>query len=114
MEASDYRQIATTIALLGEPNRRRICEMLAERAVPNWELQECLPIRQSTIAHHLKVLRAGNLICFDVQCGGTRTNSRAMSDLERYVRLSLVRQEDRGGAFGHPSELERMADLVFR
>ena len=53
---------AATFAVLAEPTRRRILDLLRERARPVNELVELLGISQPGVSKHLRVLREAELV----------------------------------------------------
>jgi DNA-binding transcriptional ArsR family regulator len=53
---------AATFAVLAEPTRRRILDLLRERARPVGELVELLGISQPGVSKHLRVLREADLV----------------------------------------------------
>ncbi len=52
----------TVFAVLAEPNRRRILDLLAVRERPVGELAETLGMNQPAISKHLKILRDARLV----------------------------------------------------
>jgi DNA-binding transcriptional ArsR family regulator len=70
--------MATTFELLAEPSRRRILDLLRERARPVGELVDALGLSQPGVSKHLRVLREGGLV-------------RARADAQR--RIYEVRPE---------------------
>jgi DNA-binding transcriptional ArsR family regulator len=54
--------MATTFELLAEPSRRRILDLLRERARPVGELVDALGLSQPGVSKHLRVLREGGLV----------------------------------------------------
>lgn len=50
------------LAALGDPTRRAIFEMVAERPRSVVELTRALPVSQSAVSQHLKVLRQSGLV----------------------------------------------------
>jgi DNA-binding transcriptional ArsR family regulator len=70
--------MASTFELLAEPTRRRILDLLLERARPVGELVELLGLSQPGVSKHLRVLREGGLV-------------RARADAQR--RIYEVRPE---------------------
>jgi DNA-binding transcriptional ArsR family regulator len=54
--------VATTFAVLAEPTRRRILDLLLERPRPVGELVEQLGLTQPGTSKHLKVLREAGLV----------------------------------------------------
>jgi DNA-binding transcriptional ArsR family regulator len=57
--------MSTPFAVLAEPNRRRILDLLLDRDRPVGELVDVLDVKQPTVSKHLKVLREAGLV--DVQ-----------------------------------------------
>ena len=53
---------AMTFSVLAEPTRRRILDLLRERARPVNELVELLGISQPGVSKHLRVLREAELV----------------------------------------------------
>ena len=53
---------ATTFEVLAEPTRRRIVELLLERACPVGELVDLLGLSQPGVSKHLRVLREGGFV----------------------------------------------------
>ena len=54
--------MASTFELLAEPTRRRILDLLRERARPVGELMELLGLSQPGVSKHLRALREGGLV----------------------------------------------------
>jgi DNA-binding transcriptional ArsR family regulator len=54
--------MATTFAVLAEPSRRTILDLLRERPRPVGELVEALGISQPGVSKHLRVLREAGLV----------------------------------------------------
>ena len=53
---------ATTFELVAEPTRRRILDLLRERARPVGELVELLGLSQPGVSKHLRLLREAGLV----------------------------------------------------
>ena len=53
---------AAALAALADPTRREVFELLAERPRSVAELTRALPVSQSAVSQHLKVLRAARLV----------------------------------------------------
>jgi DNA-binding transcriptional ArsR family regulator len=53
---------ATTFALVAEPTRRRILDLLRERARPVGELVKVLGLSQPGVSKHLRLLREAGLV----------------------------------------------------
>jgi DNA-binding transcriptional ArsR family regulator len=62
--------VATTFDVLAEPSRRRILDLLRERARPVGELVGALELTQPGVSKHLRVLREAGLV--DVRPDGRR------------------------------------------
>src|SRR3954471_995134 len=56
------RGMATTFEVLAEPTRRRILDLLLERARPVGELVDLLGLSQPGVSKHLRVLRDGGFV----------------------------------------------------
>ena len=54
--------MASTFELLAEPTRRRILDLLRERARPVGELVDALGLSQPGVSKHLRALREGGLV----------------------------------------------------
>jgi DNA-binding transcriptional ArsR family regulator len=54
--------MATTFEVLAEPTRRRILDLLLERARPVGELVDVLGLSQPGVSKHLRVLRDGGFV----------------------------------------------------
>ena len=54
--------MATTFEVLAEPTRRRIVELLLERARPVGDLVDVLGLSQPGVSKHLRVLRDARLV----------------------------------------------------
>ena len=53
---------AVQIAALGDATRRQIFELIAERPRSVADLTRAMPVSQSAVSQHLKVLRATSLV----------------------------------------------------
>ena len=51
-----------TFAVLAEPNRRRILDLLRERERPVGELVDALAVSQPAVSKHLRVLREAGVV----------------------------------------------------
>ena len=56
--ANDMRQVAA----LADPTRRAVFELIAERPRSVAEITRALPVTQSAVSQHLKVLREAQLV----------------------------------------------------
>jgi len=52
----------TSLQALADPSRRRIVELLLARELPVGELVEALPIAQSGVSRHLRILREAGMV----------------------------------------------------
>lgn len=61
------KQLSDDLGILGHPIRLQILDMLAQRdgEVCVCDLEAALPVKQPTVSHHLKLLRAAGLIDFE-------------------------------------------------
>jgi DNA-binding transcriptional ArsR family regulator len=50
------------IGVLGDPTRRAVFELVAERARPVGEIAEHLPVTRPAVSQHLKVLKDAGLV----------------------------------------------------
>ncbi len=66
------------LGLLGDPTRRVIFEMLAQRPSSVQELADLLPVSRPAVSHHLRVLRDGGLVVSTAE--GTRRVYRLNPD----------------------------------
>lgn len=62
--AAEAQQLSDDLQLLGNPIRLQILRMLASNSefVCVCDLEAALPVKQPTVSHHLKLLRAAGLI----------------------------------------------------
>jgi ArsR family transcriptional regulator len=62
--ADDAQQLSDDFGILGHPIRLQILDMLAQHdgQVCVCDLEAALPVKQPTVSHHLKLLRAAGLI----------------------------------------------------
>jgi DNA-binding transcriptional ArsR family regulator len=75
--------------VLGDPSRRAIFELLAQRPSSVGELAAQLPISRPAVSQHLRVLREGGLVIS--QAVGTRRVYRLNPDGVRALRAWLDR-----------------------
>lgn len=72
---------------LGDPTRRAVFELLAERPLAVGELAGRLPVSRPAVSQHLRVLREAGLVTD--RADGTRrvysVNPAALEELRRYV-----------------------------
>jgi ArsR family transcriptional regulator, arsenate/arsenite/antimonite-responsive transcriptional repressor len=64
IDAEAAQQLSDDLSILGHPIRLQILDMLAQRdgQVCVCDLEVALPVKQPTVSHHLKLLRAAGLI----------------------------------------------------
>jgi ArsR family transcriptional regulator len=64
IDAQAARQLSDGLDILAHPIRLQILDMLAQHdgEVCVCDLESALPVKQPTVSHHLKLLRAGGLI----------------------------------------------------
>ncbi|MEI8307496.1 MAG: metalloregulator ArsR/SmtB family transcription factor [Chloroflexales bacterium] len=62
--ADEVRALSDDLGILAHPIRLQILDMLAQRdgQVCVCDLEAALPVKQPTVSHHLKLLRAAGLI----------------------------------------------------
>ena len=77
------------LGLLGDPTRRAIFELLAQRPSTVGELAQQLPITRSAVSQHLRVLKDGGLVVSQAQ--GTRRIYRLNPDGVTALRAYLDR-----------------------
>ena len=87
-QAESERQLAEDFKALGNPIRIRILRLLLEHETRVCgDLVKALPLAQSTVSQHLKVLKDASLI--QVTADGPRrcyaVNAKALDRLRRYV-----------------------------
>lgn len=54
--------VTDALAALADPTRRRVFELVAERASPVGQLADRLPVSRPAVSQHLKVLRDAGLV----------------------------------------------------
>src|ERR687887_322724 len=75
--------MSNAFAVLAEPNRRRILDLLRERERPVGELVEALSVSQPAVSKHLKVLREAGVV--DARVDGQRRVYRVRPEPLREV-----------------------------
>lgn len=100
-----------TFAVLADPTRRHIIEMLAEREHTFGELAERFEMSRPAVSQHLKVLRDANFVASrpDAQRRVYRLNKGALDDLEDWIKS--VRRFWSGALDELDSQLEKTLDL---
>ncbi|MBB6120647.1 ArsR/SmtB family transcription factor [Nocardiopsis algeriensis] len=104
----DEVELVTVLAAMAEPTRLRIVRMLAEGERAWRDLD--LPIAQSTLSHHLKILRRAGLVqsrtegtrCF-VSLRGAELENRFPGLLETVLACRDTVRQDACGS-GTPSD----------
>jgi DNA-binding transcriptional ArsR family regulator len=78
---------ANHITALADPTRRQVFEMIVARPRSVVELTQLLPVSQSAVSQHLKVLKDAELVC--VERAGTRriyrADGAALGELKAYI-----------------------------
>ena len=93
------------LALLGDPSRRAIFELLARHPSSVGELARQLPISRPAVSQHLKVLKDGGLVASESE--GTRRVYRLNPDGVGAVRAYLDRVwQDALAAFQKAAEAD--------
>jgi ArsR family transcriptional regulator len=91
LTALDEETLATLAKALGHPTRVRILRLLSERsACVTGDLVAQLPLAQSTVSEHLRILREAGLIQGEIE--GPRTSyciDRARINLLKSIVTSL-------------------------
>jgi ArsR family transcriptional regulator len=65
---SDAARLARMLKALGNPVRFQIIQTLAERrSCITQDIVDAMPLAQSTISQHLKVLREAGLVCGEIE-----------------------------------------------
>lgn len=93
------------LGLLGDPTRRAIFELIAQRPRSVGELAELLPVSRPAVSQHLRVLKDGGLVTD--QAVGTRRVYRPNPDGVAAMRAWLDRVwDDALTAFQKAAEAE--------
>ena len=81
------------IGVLGDPTRRTIFELVAERARPVGEIAEHVPVTRPAVSQHLKVLKDAGLVADRAE--GTRriyhVDPDGLSELRAYFEQFWTR-----------------------
>jgi DNA-binding transcriptional ArsR family regulator len=102
------RLVSTAFAVLAEPNRRRILDLLLERPRPVGELVEHLGLTQPGTSKHLKVLREAGLVRIRPDAQRRVYELR----LEPLMEVDAWLQRYREMWAGHLDALERHLDTM--
>jgi len=97
-------RIDRTFAALADPHRRRVVELLGERARRAGELSEALGLPASAMSRHLRQLKACGLIAethpeFDARVRIYALADGAMSDLKTWLAQTETMWAEQLGAF---------------
>ncbi|MBE1576991.1 ArsR/SmtB family transcription factor [Amycolatopsis roodepoortensis] len=79
--------MASTFAVLADPSRREILDLLREREQPVGDLVDRLTLTQPTVSKHLKVLREAGLVEVrtDAQRRWYRVNPGPLAEVEAWL-----------------------------
>lgn len=79
--------MASTFAVLADPSRREILDLLREGERPVNELVDALSLTQPTVSKHLKILREAGLVEVraDAQRRLYRINARPLAEIDRWL-----------------------------
>ena len=80
--------MTSSFAVLAEPNRRRILDLLRERERPVGELVDALSVSQPAVSKHLRVLREAGVV--DVRVDAQRRLYRVRPEPLREIDLWLA------------------------
>ena len=80
--------MATTFAVLAEPTRRRILDLLRERERSVGELVMALDLSQPGVSKHLRVLRAAGLVTVrqDAQRRWYTLNAAPLAEVDAWLQ----------------------------
>jgi DNA-binding transcriptional ArsR family regulator len=78
---------ASAFAVLAEPNRRRILDLLRERERPVGELVDALAVSQPAVSKHLRVLRDAGVVesRIDAQRRVYRVRPEPLRDVDAWL-----------------------------
>ena len=100
---------APALAVLAEPNRRRILDLLREQERPVGELVDALAVSQPAVSKHLRVLRDAGLVDVrpDAQRRLYRVRTEPLQELDRWLAPYRAMWEARLDDLGrHLDEME--------
>lgn len=88
------QQLSDDLGILGHPIRLQILDMLAQRdgQICVCDLEAALPVKQPTVSHHLKLLRAAGLI--DCERRGLWAYYFVRREALEAMRLRVIAQFD--------------------
>lgn len=94
-------QATTTFELIAQPTRRRILDLLRERARPVGELVNLLDLSQPGVSKHLRVLREAGLVRVrnDAQRRWYELEPEPLAELDAWLEPYRQLWEDRLDAF---------------
>ena len=97
------------MAVLADPTRRRIVELLAEGERPAGEIASHFPVSGPAISRHLRVLRETGIATYrrDAQRWVYALNPQPIEEVDRWMRDTLLRWQTRFDALG--AHLDEMA-----
>jgi DNA-binding transcriptional ArsR family regulator len=87
MPAAGAGRAGDALAALGDPQRRAIVELLAERERSVQEIADVLPISRPAVSRHLRLLKDAGLVAEEPR--GTRRIYRLRADGAAAVRAYL-------------------------
>lgn len=98
------------LAVLADPTRRRIVELLAEGERPAGEIASHFDVSGPAISRHLRVLRQSGIATYrrDAQRWVYALNPEPIEDVDRWMRDTLLRWQERFDALG--AHLDEMDD----
>lgn len=97
------------LAVLADPTRRRIVELLAEGERPAGEIASHFDVSGPAISRHLRVLRQSGIATYrrDAQRWVYALNPEPIEHVDRWMRDTLLRWQERFDALGaHLDEME--------
>src|SRR5215217_2271529 len=79
--------MTSAFAVLAEPNRRRILDLLRERERPVGELVDALSVSQPTVSKHLRVMRDAGVVeaRVDAQRRLYRVRPEPLREIDRWL-----------------------------
>jgi DNA-binding transcriptional ArsR family regulator len=97
------------MAVLAEPTRRRIVELLADGERPAGEIASHFRVSGPAISRHLRVLRDSGVVTYtrDAQRWVYALNPEPIEEVDRWMRDTLLRWQQRFDALG--AHLDEMA-----